>query len=192
MNSHFKDYLWEEGIPKGLIPTSPIKNEMTYKIVMDPYRKHISIEKYQGEMFLDTTYDSRLLDFRDIKRGEQLAWQKIPIEENISRSVCLIRNQDDRIVCKEIYAFTQNRCRKCEGFSPQNIPLSTQYLFYKDLGDPFNGVILVDAEHKCVLVKEYALDAETHEFSELIKEDWRPKALDDCLGITLQEHLIKF
>lgn len=171
MNSYYLDYFWDQGIPFGRNPVESCENRIAYKIIMDPYRKHISIEKYKDEIFICTVYDSRFLDFRDLRKGEQLAWQKVPLDEKSY----IIRNQDDRVVFKEIYTFIKNRCRKCDAYSPQGIKLSSQEMFYVDLGDNFNGVILKDIEDRVVLFKEYSIDPQTHEFSELIQENWKPE-----------------
>ncbi|CCB86123.1 MULTISPECIES: hypothetical protein [Parachlamydia] len=173
MIKQFSDYFWDQGIPIGRYPIGEAEStRISYKIVMDPYRKHISVEKYKGVQFISTIYDSLFLDFRHLKRGEQHSWQKIPIEETPTQTTCLIRNQDDRIVYKEVHSFVGHRCKQCEVFSAQDIKLSTQQVLYTELGDAFNGVILFDTEGKAVLLKKYAINEENGEFSEMLQEEW--------------------
>jgi hypothetical protein len=161
----FKTYSWKEGSPIGLqIATedSPI----TYKIVKDPYRKRISLEKYQNGNYLCTVYDSGLFDFRKLNKPEQKVWQK---EDGESTS--LIRDEDDRVILKERYVFVENFCREVLLFSPQDILVGRQKMFYSKLNDPFDGAILYDLEGEVVLWKRYHTDEACH-WTNVIAQGW--------------------
>jgi hypothetical protein len=174
MSKTHRDYFWKEGIPYGI---SPLENTSTdgleaYKIVMDPYRKRISIEKYSKEKkFSSVVYDSALFNFRHLKPAEQNAWQKEIIKETDSEVVAQIRNQDDRIILVETYRFEQGLCRECRTHSPHGIFVSRQQIFHTALGDHFNGVVLFDSNQHPVMYKHYKVD-ESGDFSELISEQW--------------------
>lgn len=174
MTKIFRDYFWKEGIPYGI---HPIENEATqtndgYKIVMDPYRKHITIEKYHKGHFHEIIYDSAFLNFRHLKNDETRAWQKTTISETAEKAVCHLRDQDDRLVFEETYLFTDNLCRECQVISPHGIPLSIQRMYYKKLKDPYNAVILFDRNNHPVIFKQYEFDEESQEFTELIEDNW--------------------
>lgn len=173
MQKLFKDYYWKNGIPYGRnsVDSSEIENCDSYKIVSDPYGKHISIEKYSNGRYIQTVYDSNYLDFRHLRPERQVGWEKIIIQESSSQLVCLIRNQDDRVVFFETHFFENDLCRKCRVESPQGIHLSTQRMFYTLFGDPFNGVVLYDQNDHLVLIKRYAI-SDKQEFTELIEENW--------------------
>jgi len=174
LTHHFHDYFWKEGIPYGINPAPDEinSNAETYKIVMDPYRKHITIEKYFKGEFKEIIYDSAFLNFRHLKNDETRAWQKSTISESREKIVCHLRDQDDRLVFEESYVFESNLCRECQVISPHGIPLSTQRMFYKILQDPYNGVILFDRNNHPVIFKQYEFDEESREFTELIEVNW--------------------
>lgn len=172
MGKFYRDYFWKEGIPYGIEPT---EDGGTVKIVMDPYRKRISIEKYQDRVFAGVIYDSALFNFRHLKPAEQNAWQKNPIRQDDNSIECLIRNQDDRVVIKEVYRFEKGVCRECFAYSPQGILISRQHMLYTALQDPLNGVILYDANEHPVVFKKYAISEETGEFTDLLEEQWDMK-----------------
>jgi len=170
MSKLFRDYFWKDGSPVGV---GPMDQQATgYKIISDPYRKRISIEQFLSGKFEKVIYDSALFDFRHLKPAEQTAWHKQNIEESDSQVICLIRNQDDRTIIKEINKFHQGLCRECVAFSSHGIPISFQRMYYTSLNDPFNGVILFDANEHPVIVKKYNVDTSTGEFSELLEEIW--------------------
>jgi hypothetical protein len=170
MSAHYKKYVWKNGIPYGVsaIDVSS-QEEETYKIIADPYRKRISIEKYLGGTFSNLIYDSYLLDFRHLKKPELTAWQVTSREETHES---FIRNQDDRLVFIETYHFQDHLCRGCLVKSPHGILLSTHKMYYHHLGDSFNGVVLFDANEVPVMKKEYEFDSEQQEFTTLIAEQW--------------------
>lgn len=171
MEKHYRDYFWKEGIPYGLEARDENNNlEESYKIVMDPYRKRISIEKYFFGQFLTSVYDSALLNFRHLNQTEQQSWQKMPVKETSDSMECIIRDQDDRVLFIESYTFQQNYCKKCVATSPQGVVLSLQEMHYKILGDSENEVILYDSNKHPVLQKIYDADPVTGEFTTLIKE----------------------
>lgn len=171
MTKYYEDYVWKEGIPYGIREVDPMAVS-SYKIAMDPYRKQISIESYSQSNFVRIVYDSALLDFRKLKPVEQYAWQKMSIKETPETSVCLIRNQDDRVILIETYLFERNLCRECRVSSSHGIPLSIQRMSYKLLGDPYNGVVLFDQNEHQVMYKHYDADETTGEFTQVIKEEW--------------------
>lgn len=171
----YSDYRWKEGFPIG---TSPLEESLPsnhYKIVSDPYHKKISIEKYADKQFIETIYDTALLDFRSFKRPELTAWQKEVVSEG---AMCLIRNQDDRIVFLETYQFVDHLCRQCEVKSPHGITLSIHRMYYQSLGDSFNGVVLYDSNERPVMLKKYEFDLERQLFTTLLEEQWEVYAKD--------------
>jgi hypothetical protein len=102
MNVFYEDYVWKNGLPYGVRPFQENQNNgFSFKIASDPYKKRVSIEKYNKGKFLDVVYDSALFDFRHLKLGEQFAWQKIAISETENEATCHIRNQDDRLILIE-------------------------------------------------------------------------------------------
>ena len=167
MHKAYNDYYWKNGKPYGRNLTSS-PSEITYRVVVDPYYTRYSVEEYKGSRFHRLIYDSALFDFRHLRRPEHATWQKETLNERTS----FIRNHDDRVILKEVYEFEENLCRTCHLFSPHDIPLSTHHLFYHALGDPFNGVILYDINHKPILKKTYACHSTTHDFTELLSESW--------------------
>lgn len=173
MTKHFKDYVWKGGLPYGITPQEEAAQQSrTYKILMDPYRKRVSIEKYALEQFVSVIYDSALLDFRHLKPTEHMAWQKVVISETGDKTVCLIRNQDDRIAFIETHLFQNELCRECHVHSPHGLLLSVHKMLYKSLNDPWNGVVLYDQNQHPVMYKCYEVDEQTGEFTNLITEDW--------------------
>lgn len=171
--NHYRDYFWKKGVPYGV---SPVRNLPSYKgisycIIADPYKKRISVEQYQKEAFKRVIYDSALLDFRHLNPTDQTAWEKIPIEETQHNPTCLIRNQDGRAIFFEHYQFEGRLCRLCEVKSVHGYRISIQKILYTSLGDPFNGVILFDANEHPIMYKRYAIDGETREFTEVIEEN---------------------
>lgn len=175
MSKYYTDYVWKEGIPYGIAGDDSLDKmpeKFGYKIAMDPYRKRISIEKYENGLFHSVVYDSAFLDFRSLKPAEQAAWQKTVLTESPQTIKCIIRNQDDRVLFIEEYTFEKNLCRKCQVVSPHGITLSVQKIFYVLLSDSFNGVMLYDSNGHLVMFKKYQADATTGEFLELLEENW--------------------
>lgn len=173
MTKYYRDYRWEDGVPVGLQAVDEIAHLDTYKIVSDPYYKRISIEKYVQGKFSEVIYDSQLLDFRHLKSPEQTAWQKLPIEEDQEKTICLIRDQNDRVLFVETHHFSGLLCRECRVETPQGILLSTHRMYYSLLHDPFDGVVLFDTNRHAVMVKKYTFDKDTGEFATLLEESWR-------------------
>jgi hypothetical protein len=167
VTKHYLDYFYKEGIPYGLNPLDDksVSDNESYKIVMDPYRKRISIEKYIRGNFASCVYDSALLNFRHLNQIEQQAWQKVPVVETEEYVECLIRNQDDRVLFIETYFFEKNLCKKCIVKSPQGLLLSTQVMRYTFLNDSENDVTLYDSNDRLVLKKTYQADPITGEFT---------------------------
>lgn len=169
MTKHYSDYVWKGGIPYGInLSTS---NPTTYKIVMDPYKKRISIEKYESLEFVRLIYDSALLDFRHLKPLEQTAWQKTPVKESPKSILSHIRNQDDRLLFFEECFFEGEYCRECYVTSPHGQLLSIHKMYYEALNDAFNGVILFDSNQHSVMQKKYSIN-ETGTFDKLLHEHW--------------------
>jgi hypothetical protein len=172
MTKYYKDYYWKDGIPYGMEPIEEIAKTDSYKIIMDPYKKRISIESYLKGQFSTVLYDSILLDFRQLKQPEQTAWQKIPITETPDLMVCLIRDHDDRVLFIETHVFVNNLCRECRVSTPQSTPLSVHKMLYKNLGDPFDGVILYDHNEHPVMYKRYEFNENEQQFTNLLEEEW--------------------
>ena len=170
----YRDYIWKNGLPYGIHPltTEDSSHEISYKIPSDPYHKRVSIEKYSHGKFLEIVYDSALFDFRQLKLGEQLAWQKTLINETPTTATCHIRNQDDRLVLIEEYRFENNLCRECRAFSPVGNLLSVQKISYTLFNDTANEVVLFDSNEHRVMSKLYTFDEEAREFTQLLKEEW--------------------
>lgn len=173
MIRHFLDYYWKRGIPRGKTPCKDIsQTPLSYKIVIDPYYKRISLESFRYGLFYQTLYDSYLLDFRHLRPNEQNAWRKIPLEESENQAKSLLTNQDDRAILYETYFFIDHLCRECQIQSIHQIPVATQKMFYAHLGDSFNGVILYDLQHRPVMFKKYGQTEDGKGFGELISEEW--------------------
>jgi hypothetical protein len=171
MIEHYQSYYWKMGKPYG-DQLGDLKASISYKIVVDPYHKRYSIEKYQQGLFDKIIYDSILFDFRQLKPIDQMAWQRELLKEDPYCTVCLLRNQEDRAILLETQFFEQNWCHSCAVSSIHGIPLSIHRMYYQAFGDPFNGVILYDIENRPVMMKTYQVDPKTGEFTLLIKEEW--------------------
>lgn len=172
MIHHYQDYYWKSGKPYGKGIVDPAVTPKSYKIVIDPYFRRFSVEKYHFNAFEKIIYDSALLDFRHLKPIDQIAWQQETASDAANSRKCLMRNQDDRVILVESYQFEQGRCRSCQLLSAHGIWLSTHRLYYTELGDPFNGVVLYDIEERPVVIKKYDIDPDTKDFNELIHEEW--------------------
>ncbi|MBA3816099.1 MAG: hypothetical protein H0X29_06200 [Parachlamydiaceae bacterium] len=172
MSKFFEDYVWKNGKPYGTTKKLLPKNEITYRVIADPYYKRISIEKYFDKLFDSVVYDSALFDFRHLKPAEQNAWQKVFVSQAENKTICHIRNQDDRLVLVEEYTFENNLCRECHSYSPHGILVSSQKIYYKTLNDQINGATLFDRNNHPVMYKTYQVNPATNEFSELIFEQW--------------------
>jgi hypothetical protein len=172
MSTHYGHYAWKEGIPIGLGSVDPSSTHESYKVIADPYRKRISLEKYHYQQFDKVVYDSALINFKDFKRSETLAWQKTMEKDDKGISRGFIRNQEDRLIFIETYRFQEDLCRECRVHSPHSFLLSIHEMYYSHLGDFFDGVILYDSNHHPVMFKRYVFDAESRQFTDLIEEQW--------------------
>lgn len=172
MTEYYREYVWRNGIPYGISKQEKLVGN-GYKIPMDPYRKRISVELYEGDVFQKTIYDSALLDFRQLKTpADQTTWQKTVISASPEVVISHIRNQDDRLICSETCLFRSSLCVECKIASPQGFLLSVHRMFYQSQGDSFDGVILYDSNERQVMIKRYAIGAETNEFTDLLEENW--------------------
>lgn len=169
--SHFLDYFWENGKPVGRQKVSSAAS-LSFRILTDPYRKRFSLERYFLGRFDSMIYDSNLFDFRDLKKGENSAWQRDCIEETASLSRSIIRNIEERIILIEEAHFENDICRECKLFSPHGIWIATQNILYRSLDDPFDGVMLVDTLSHPILTKIYLKDSSSGEFTTLLEEKW--------------------
>jgi hypothetical protein len=167
---HYNDYCWKKGFPEGIGKNG--NNEITYRIISDPYWKWASIEQYKLGTFDKVIYDSHLLDFRHLNPANQATWQKITLGQTDSETRCLIRNQDDRALVYETHIFKGQHCIECRIHSIHHILVAVQKMSYSALGDPFDGVTLYDSNFHPVMYKLYKTDPDTGEFTELIKENW--------------------
>jgi hypothetical protein len=172
MFEHFQDYFWKGGKPYGRGKTSSLLSSYSYKIVVDPYFKRISIEKYKFAHFEKVIYDSLLLDFRHLTLKEQTAWQRELLKEDKETSLCLLRNHEDRSILLETLTFEKTLCRTCRTSSGHGISICLHRMYYKSLHDSFDGVILYDIESRPVMMKIYETDPATGEFTKLLKEEW--------------------
>ncbi len=174
MLKQYSDYFWKNGLPVGKAPLEADNCVGTsYKIVMDPYRKRVSIERYQNREQLEgIIYDSALINFRKLSPESQTRWQRVIEKETETTLQSLIRDEDDRVIFREHATFLQNRCRECRIESPHGLFLAYQKILYTHLGDAFNGVVLYDVLDKPVMCKRYAYDEENQDFGELIHEEW--------------------
>jgi len=173
----YKDYIWKEGIPHGINRLKEPSNTFCYRIVVSPYNKHISLEKYRGEIFQQTVYDSQSFDFRLLKPESQVGWKKEVLREKTNSESCLIRDQDDRVVILETYFFENKHCRRCLIQTPLLMHIATQKMYYMILDDNFNGAVLYDTENHPVMFKRYDADA-TGNFTTLLEECWDMKKWD--------------
>lgn len=160
------------GIAGKFSQKEPGDDDSYYKIISDPYHKRISIERYTQNAFSHVVYDSALFNFKSLTPAEQNAWQKTTVNETDTNIICHIRNQDDRLILIEEYSFNNNLCLKCHSYSPHGILISIQHMFYQFLKNPFNGTILYDSNQHPVMYKRYEVDLTTHEFTEVIEEQW--------------------
>lgn len=176
MIKYYETYSWKGGKPIGTNLVNPLEVEKCYKIVADPYYKHLSIEKYSKNRFERVVYDSQLLDFRKLTLRDQIAWHRETLSEGEDLSICMIRNQDDRVILIETLIFEKNRCRRCTVSSVHGIELCYHKMYYKDLDDELDGVVLYDIEGRVVLIKNYEIDPITGDFSNLISENWENQA----------------
>lgn len=171
MHAFYRDYFWKKGIPQGISKVaSPLNEPNVYKIVMDPYMRWISIEKWGLGAFIEMIYDSKLLDFRKLKPQEQLAWRKERVTESQLQVTSLLYNEDDRLVFKEVAFFEGTKVRRCHFLTLFNILVARHELFYKELSDECDGVILYDRNNHPVMKRLYT-DWETLSISE---ESWIP------------------
>ncbi|MFA6914815.1 MAG: hypothetical protein WC222_00320 [Parachlamydiales bacterium] len=166
MEKFFAAYIWKNGLPQGLnLATS---ESLTYKIVSDPYHKHISIEEYLHGNFHRLIYDTKLLDFRTLRTEIPPIWNKS--EEN---GRYIIRDQNNRTLWIELYTYEQNFCTQCQVLSPHGILLSTHKIFYTSLNHPFNGITLFDPLNIPVMYKKYSLSSDG-EFEAMLEQSWQP------------------
>lgn len=184
MFKHFQDYYWKGGKPYGSAIVDPSQIATSYKIIVDPYYKRFSVEKYRYVYFEKVIYDSLLLDFRHLTLKDQVAWEREIVQEEKDQSICLLRNQEDRIVLVETLTFEQNQCRSCLTSSVHGIPLSTHRMYYRLLQDPFDGVVLYDMEGRPIMMKTYEIDPLSGDFTNLLSEEWNmqtpPPLIPQC------------
>lgn len=170
----YREYFWKNGVPCGRNHVKETESLLskTFKIVMDPYKKNISLEEYVEGKFNRLIYHSLLLDFRHLNPASQTAWERELIEETSNNSIFLIRDQNDRVMYIEKLSFKDNVCKDCHIYSPQNILLSFHKMFYSSWGDPFDGLILFDPNGQPIMQKKYQVDKEIEDFKELLEENW--------------------
>lgn len=148
----FRDYVWIDGRPHG-------KGQgETYKITSDPYGKHTAIERYENGKYVATIYDSRLLNFKHLKRPDTQAWQR---ETLIPGKSHILRDQNNTVLFQEEI----DPDGSCHLYSPQGTLLSIHRI-------ASGRVTLYDANLHPVMVKRYAL-TQAGEFGELLEESWQ-------------------
>jgi len=173
MFPYCSDYTWQDGLPTPLDRVEPASTEECYRVVHDPYRKRVTLERYRLGRFDGVGYDSALLDFRNLGEAQQTAWRKEMEEER-----GIIRDENDRALLIETYEFEGERCRSCHLTSPQGISIGVQRLYYEDFGDSFSGVVLLDAWEHPVLLKRYALSSDGT-YGKLLEERWDMQGATD-------------
>jgi len=192
MFKHFQEYYWKDGKPYGRHAVDPSSTPTSYKVIVDPYFKRFSVEKYHHSHFEKIIYDSALLDFRHLTLKDQTAWHREVLQEENDTSTCLLRNQDDRAILIEDLVFEENQCRMCTTRSIHGVTLSMHRMYYRNLQDPFDGVILYDNEERPVMVKMYESDPLTGEFTHVLLEEWNMQmhsTMDDILNnLMLKSH----
>lgn len=177
MVTHYRDYGWVKGVPKGIerLDTGDLSPDLQYyRIITDPYHKRYTVERYESGRFSTVVYDSMLLDFRHIKPAEQQGWSKETASADENTVTCIIRNPDDRVIYLETHRFEGEICRECQILTPQGLLLATNRMFYIQRGDQANRVVLYDRQDKPVMFKTYASD-EQGQFTDLIEEQWNPQ-----------------
>lgn len=167
MHKAYKEYIWKNGKPYGKNLTQDLAGT-TYQIIVDPYYKRFSLEAFKDGKFDTLIYDSYLFDFRYLKRPEHAQWRR----EYLSETAALIRDEVDRLILKEVYTFKNDLCIRTDIYTPRELLVASQKIFYKQLNDPFNGVALFDIAGKKVMQKTYEWDETTNAFSDLIEESW--------------------
>lgn len=176
MNPYYRDYEWKEGVPRGkgiLTLEDVVTQPSAYKIVSDPYRKRISVEKYKNGLFETIIYDSQQLNFSTLRQeGRASTWQKETISEKDDQVRAIIRDHDDRIILIETQNFVKGYCRECQIHSPSGMLLSIHKLSYTAFGDLFDGVVLYDSQNRMVMTKKYEIDQPTGQFTKLLVEQW--------------------
>lgn len=178
MFKHFQDYYWKDGKPYGRTEVvDPTLTPFSYKIIVDPYYKRFSVEKYHYAHFDKIIYDSYLLDFRHLTLKDQTAWQREVMREEKDSSHSLLRNQDDRAILSETLIFEGEQCKECTTHSIHGIPLAVHRMYYRSHHDRFDGVILYDMEKRPVMMKMYEIDLLTGEFTNLLLEEWNMQTL---------------
>lgn len=171
MNRHITDYFWQDGTPQ---PRRYIEQEaaLSYKIVADPYNKHISIEKYLFGCFSAIIYDSAQLDFRHLSQQGHTAWERTLVRESSQEALYLLRDHNDRIRFLEVCLFDAGICRQGVVRSPDGTLLSRHTICYTALGDPFDGVELYDSNDHIVMRKLYMPMADELAFGDMLSENW--------------------
>jgi hypothetical protein len=167
MSKFYKDYFWRRGSPVGVGEIDA--QGIAYKIVHDPYKRRVSVEQYRNGAFEKVVYDSHFLKFSKLRPEEHTAWEKVVVKQTNEETICHLRDQDDRLVLIEIHKTEQ---RICLMYSPHGLLLSRQHIFYQKLGDPFDGVVLLDSNGHTVLVKKYLVEEGGDLFEKCIEEEW--------------------
>ncbi|MDP1995258.1 MAG: hypothetical protein Q8K40_08450 [Ignavibacteria bacterium] len=175
MHKFYLDYYWNKGKPYGVKEVDEITSPISYKIVVDPYFKRFTVEKYEFGKFNQMIYDSILLDFRHLTTEHQIAWYRKLINEDNDQEVYLIRNHEDRAILLETITYENHLSRICQTQSAIGTNLSIHRMYYESLGDSFNGVILYDIENRPIMKKIYDFDPVQSEFTELLLEEWNMK-----------------
>jgi hypothetical protein len=108
----------------------------------------------------------------------QTAWRKEFIAETPTKTVALIRNEDERAILIETSFYENQLCRECQVSSIHGVLISTHKILYSTCGDPFNGVILYDSEKHPVMLKQYEVENHSSLFTQLLKEEWNMEKND--------------
>ncbi len=130
-----------------------------YRIFVDPYKKHLQVELYEGVKFSKLIYDSRFLDFRELSTWVEKPWRRLCLSESQDFASYAIQNEEERCILVEKTRFEGEDPVLTELFSAHGILLAKQRIFYRRKGDDFDGLTFEDPAARLVLRKEYEVDA---------------------------------
>lgn len=149
----YTDYVWKEGIPKGIKGDQP-----RYEIITDPYGKRYLILDKEHRLI----YDSSQIDFRHLNPRHQQGWSR----EELSHDRFLVRDRDHFPLFIEHHHFKDDLPIVCQFYSLSKVLIAVQKIHYVHFGDSFNGVTLYDLVEKPVMEKSYAIN-NRFEFTDL-------------------------
>ena len=150
----YTDYVWKEGIPKGIAGPQP-----RYEIITDPYGKRYLILDQNHQLI----YDSNVIDFRHLNPRHQQGWSRDALNED----QFLVRDRDHFPLFIEHHFFKEGLPIECKFYSLSRVLIAVQKIHYVHLGEANNSVTLCDIEGKPILKKEYVVNDQL-EFTTLL------------------------